>query len=148
MSVYSGYLESQNAYIRNKQLHHDDSQTGKDTQSSKGKPLYTTIQKKFLICILLVLLVAASISTAYFVLTKHDKQLESQQRIQVAFDMLIHDMKTKIHLFTTGIEKFLKDSRSIHGAAYMYANQWKSSSTNSVRFPNKPRNSNAVQIKS
>ena len=49
--------------------------------------MHVSIQAKLLVMsILLVLLITAGISTTYYILTKQDKQRESRQRIQVAFD--------------------------------------------------------------
>jgi hypothetical protein len=48
----------------------------------------TSIQIKLLsLCIFLVLMTTIGISATYYVLTKRDKHRESQQRIQIAFDI-------------------------------------------------------------
>lgn len=124
MSVYSGSISSLRTQTKQQHKHGNVSSREMRGQIKKEAFLKSTIQKKFfLICLLLVVLMAVSISTAYFFLSKQETHLESQQRIQVAFDMLIRDVVKQITLFTNGIEEFLDDSRAIRGAAYMYATQ-------------------------
>jgi methyl-accepting chemotaxis protein len=48
--------------------------------------------KVFILCILLVLLSVGGLSTTYFILTTQGKQRESRQRIQIAFDIVLHDL--------------------------------------------------------
>ena len=51
--------------------------------------MQASIQTKLLaLCILLVLLATVSISVAYYTLTRQDKRRESQQRIQIAFEII------------------------------------------------------------
>lgn len=67
-----------------------------------------TIQTKLLtLCILLLLLTATGISVAYYFLTKQEKRSESQQRIQIAFDVILNDWKTRVIAYQKQFERFL-----------------------------------------
>ena len=48
--------------------------------------------KLLVVCIILVLVITTGISATYYVLTRQDKQRESRQRIQIAFDIVLHDL--------------------------------------------------------
>jgi hypothetical protein len=67
-----------------------------------------SIQTKLLaLCILLVLLTAISISATYYWLTKHDKHRESQQRIQIAFDIMLNDFTERMQTATAKWKELL-----------------------------------------
>ena len=107
MSVYSDYLQTERLALQESRR-----------QGEQKQLLKSSIQKKFLLlCILLVVIMTVSISTMYFVMTQRDKQQQSQQRIQVAFDMVLHEFHDQIDIFSRGFEEFLKDSKSLRGAA-------------------------------
>lgn len=100
----------------------------------QNRPLYdddrgflkSSIRDKFLVlCVILIVLMAVSISTAYFVLTSRDKETSSRQRIQVAFDMLLHSMLDQIGNNVRGIEEFVQNSDHVGRMAYLYAMQMK-----------------------
>ena len=58
----------------------------------------------------LVLLTAVSISISYYGLTKQDKHRESQQRIQIGFDILFDDYQNRIEAYRTKVNDFLQAS--------------------------------------
>ena len=81
-----------------------------------------TLQMKFfLLFVLVVLFMTFGISATYYVLTKRDKQHESRQRIQIAFDILLDDYTERIDRFVKQIDEFLGMNRRIGNLAYMYA---------------------------
>lgn len=69
---------------------------------------------------LLILLATVGLSSAYYVLARQDKQRESQQRIQVAFDVILHDMAKRIETYKTRFDEFLRQNVTILGATYNY----------------------------
>ncbi|GAK50932.1 methyl-accepting chemotaxis sensory transducer [Candidatus Moduliflexus flocculans] len=90
----------------------------------KKRLIRGTLQQKFLLlCGLLVVLMAGSTSTTYFVMARKEKQRQSQQRLQVAFDMTLNDIARQAHTFSKGAEAFLTQSKSIQGVASAYAAQ-------------------------
>lgn len=96
------------------------------SQSKTGKKhlIRGTLQQKFLLlCGLLVVLMAGSTSTTYFMMARKEKQRQSQQRLQVAFDMTLNDIARQAHTFTQGSEAFLKQSQSVRNAVTLYASQ-------------------------
>ena len=106
MNSYRDDLQSEYIHLQQQQ------------QSEQKRLLKSSIRKKFLLlCILLVVIMTVSISTMYFVMTQRDKQRQSQQRLQVAFDMVLHEFRDQIGIFSRGFEEFLKDSKSLRGAA-------------------------------
>ena len=73
-----------------------------------------SIQTKLLtMCILLVLLTVVSISGIYYVLTKQDKQRESLQRIQIAFDIILDDFTDQLNSYKKGSEDFLESNPTL-----------------------------------
>ena len=99
--------------------------TGESSYHLGRKNLFgSTLQQKFLLlCGLLVLLMAGSISTTYFVMVRKEKQQQSQRHLQVAFDMTLNDIARQAHTFTQGAKAFLKASKSIQGVASIHAAQ-------------------------
>jgi methyl-accepting chemotaxis protein len=82
--------------------------------------------KLFLMCILLVLLATVGISTTYYLLTKQDKYRESQQRVQIAFDIMLDDFTERLNTYTGRFREFLKEKdNTLRGTATLY-NQDKS----------------------
>ncbi len=80
-----------------------------------------TIQFKLLaLCVILVLLTALSISVSYYTLSRKDKQRESQQRIQVAVEIIGDDFLTRTHDYSEKIEEFLQQSFDISRALSLY----------------------------
>lgn len=98
-----------------------DRPTPSSTQRHQEKSfLQSSIQRKFLlICLLLIVVMAASISAVYLSLTRRDKRQESQRRIQVAFDIVLHDMAAYSESFARGADDFLRDSLPIREATSM-----------------------------
>lgn len=80
-----------------------------------------TIQFKLLtLCIVSVLLTALSISVSYYVLSRKNKQRESQQRIQVAVEIIGDDFLTRTQDYSKKIEEFLQQSFDISRALSLY----------------------------
>lgn len=80
-----------------------------------------SIQTKVLVlCISLVLLATMSISITYYILTKQDKHRESQQRIQIAFDIILDDIAEQSQIYTTRFDEFVKRDNELYLGAQMY----------------------------
>jgi hypothetical protein len=80
-----------------------------------------SLQTKLLaMCTLLVLLTTVGISGAYYLLTKRDKQQESQQRIQIAFDIILDDTVNRLDTYQTRFAEFLKDDEQLLGWLKLY----------------------------
>jgi methyl-accepting chemotaxis protein len=89
--------------------------------NKEGDGMKMSIRTKFLaICIFLVVLTTVSISTAYYFLAKRDKQRESQERIRIAFDMILDEVTSQLTMYTKRTDEFLKSSRAIQIATSMY----------------------------
>ena len=73
-----------------------------------------------MMCILLVLLATTGISATYYILTKQDKQRESRQQIQIAFDIVLDDFAERLQSYTTRFEEFLKEDLVLLKATYSY----------------------------
>lgn len=68
-----------------------------------------SIQTKLLtLCILLVFLTTVSISAAYYTLTRQDKHRESRQRIRIAFDIILDDIRSQRQSYIKRFDEFLK----------------------------------------
>ena len=81
-----------------------------------------SIQMKFLaMCILLVLLTTAGISATYYVLTKQDKQRESRQRIQIAFDIILDDFADRLNTYRERFDEFLQEDDTLREVTYSYS---------------------------
>ena len=80
-----------------------------------------SIQTKLLLmCVLLVLLTTVGISATYYMLTKQDKQRESRQRIQIAFDIVFDDFERQANAYTKRFNDFLQESATLNMALYSY----------------------------
>lgn len=71
--------------------------------------------------LLLVALAIVGISVPHYLITRRDKQRESRQRIQIAFDMLRHDFTKRVALYTTRFDEFLQDNTTLLSAVYSYS---------------------------
>ncbi len=81
-----------------------------------------SVRTKFLIlCILLVLMITIGISATYYVLTRQDKQRESLQRIQIAFDIILNDFTKRVTTYTTSVQRFLNENITLLWATYSYS---------------------------
>jgi PAS domain S-box-containing protein len=81
-----------------------------------------SIRTKFLVlCIVLVLVITTGISTTYYILTRQDKQRESRQRIQIAFDIILNDFAKRVNTYTASVNKFLKENVTLLWATYTYS---------------------------
>ena len=77
--------------------------------------------KLLILCTLLVLTLTTGISATYYVLTKQDKQRESQQRIRIAFDIILNDFAKRIHTYTASVNKFLQENVTLLWGTYTYS---------------------------
>lgn len=83
---------------------------------------HTSIKTQlFLLCIMLVILTTAGVSIAYYWQTKQDKQQESRQRIQIAFDIILDDLNKRVDTYQSHFNEFLKDNLTLMGALYTYS---------------------------
>lgn len=97
--------------------------------------MHLSIRTKFLaLCTILVFVSTMGISATYYVLAKQDKQRESRQRIQIAFDMILHDYAKRIHTYTASVNKFLQENITLLWATYKYSLDDSESGTISFLF--------------
>ena len=81
-----------------------------------------SVRTKFLIlCIVLVMMITVGISATYYVLTRQDKQRESRQRIQIAFDIILNDLTKRITTYTASVHRFLNENIALLWATYTYS---------------------------
>jgi len=81
-----------------------------------------SLQTKFLaVCILLVLLTTVGLSATYYTLTRQDQRVESQQRIQIAFDFILSDFSNRLENSRQRVEEFLQKDAALRltTSAYM-----------------------------
>jgi methyl-accepting chemotaxis protein len=80
-----------------------------------------SIQIKLLVlCILLVLLATVSISITYYTLTKQDKHRESQQRIQIAFEIILDDIANQSQNYINKFDDVLTRDNTLYMAMRVY----------------------------
>lgn len=73
-----------------------------------------SIKKKlFIMSILLVVLTAGSITIAYYFLIRKDAHRESQERIRIAFDILLDDFQNRVNFSSDRVEDFLTGNSTI-----------------------------------
>ena len=72
-------------------------------------------------CILLVLLTTAGISITYYTLTRKDKQRESRERIQIAFDIMLDDLANRLQADQQRFEVFLSADQTLRFQSYMFS---------------------------
>jgi len=81
-----------------------------------------TLQTKLLLlCMSLILLTTTGISLTYYRLTRQDKQRESQQRMQIAFEIVLRDLQKRIDTYTTKFQEFIEGNVVLLQAAYAYS---------------------------
>ena len=79
-----------------------------------------SIKTKFLsICLLLVILTTISLSFAYYRLSLQDKQRASQQRVQIAFEIVMDDLTKQFELHRQKLEEFLEANAQFTMAVQM-----------------------------
>lgn len=84
----------------------------------------TTLHMKFLVtCIVLVLVTAASLSVAYYEITRRDKQRETRQRMLIAVDILLHEMQAERTAFVERLAQFLQPNTPFTGQVFMLQKQ-------------------------
>lgn len=82
----------------------------------------SSIRSKLLVmCIFLVLLTSLGISATYYILTKQDKRRESQERIQIAVDIVLDDFANRQTLYRQQVTDFLQADSAIRWALSSYA---------------------------
>ena len=64
--------------------------------------------KLLFMCVFLVFLTAAGVSITYYVLGKQDKQRESRQRMQIAFDIILDDISERLDSYSRLLVEFLQ----------------------------------------
>ncbi len=79
--------------------------------------------KLFLMSFLLVVLTTVSISIAYYTLTKKDAHRESQQRIQIAFDIIADDIAEQLQRYRQNVDEFLQRDNSLAMAVQISGRQ-------------------------
>ena len=80
-----------------------------------------SIHTKFLaICIVLVTAMAVGLSTAYYRLTTTEKRRESQERIQIAFDIIRADLHERFARYQQRVAEFLQQNTRLPMTAYFY----------------------------
>lgn len=80
-----------------------------------------SIRTKFLaICIVLVTGMAVGLSTAYYRLTTTEKRRESQERIQIAFDIIRADLHGRFARHQQRVAEFLQQNTRLPMTAYFY----------------------------
>lgn len=83
--------------------------------------MHISIQTKLLaFCVLLVVLTAVSTAATYYLLLKQDKQQESQQRIQIAFDVISDDLAHQHQFYSQQVQEFVKNNSTIEWALFTY----------------------------
>ena len=81
-----------------------------------------SIRTKFLVlCVFLILVTVAGISSAYYMITKQDKHRESRQRIGIAFDIILTDFTKRVNTYTASVKQFLEENISLLWATYSYS---------------------------
>lgn len=76
--------------------------------------------KVFIMCLMLVILSVAGISTTYYVIMKQDKHRESRQRIQIAFDIILNDFHDWLEIYPKRFEEFLRQENTLRRAVHTY----------------------------
>ena len=76
--------------------------------------------KLLLMCILLVLVTTLSISIAYYFLAKQEKHLESQQRLQIALEIVLDDLNRQSQFYTQKIAEYLHRDETFPTVVSMY----------------------------
>ena len=71
----------------------------------------------------LVFLTTISISTAYYMLARKSQQRESQNRIQVAFDMIMEDVHERQNTYKKQVDELLKRESVVAWTASVYNQQ-------------------------
>ena len=80
-----------------------------------------SIQTKLLVmCVLLVLLTAVSISATYYILAKQAQHRESQQRIRIAFDIILDDINNRLQSYSERFDDLLKQDSAINWLTRFY----------------------------
>ncbi|GAK54801.1 methyl-accepting chemotaxis sensory transducer [Candidatus Vecturithrix granuli] len=88
--------------------------------------------KLLLLCIFLVFFATSGISGIYYFLVRQDKQRESRQRIQIAFDVMLNDVETRLRTLTRQFQEFLTADNPLGWIAEEYAKD--PSRTGSLQF--------------
>lgn len=80
-----------------------------------------SIQTKLLaLCVVLVLLGGISLSIPYYLLTTQKTRRQSQERIQIAFDIILNDFSKRIATYTARFHEFLAQNTNLQWALYSY----------------------------
>lgn len=71
----------------------------------------STLQTRLLVlCFSMIFITVVMISGSYFILIKKDKHRESQDRIQIGFDVVADDLSNRLQNYTQGFDEYLKQA--------------------------------------
>lgn len=76
--------------------------------------------KLLLMCILLVLITVCGLSFTYYTLGRHNAQRESQERIQIAFDIMFDDFAQQQRFYRRQFEEFVTQNSILEWALFSY----------------------------
>jgi len=76
--------------------------------------------KLLLMCIFLVFLTATGISATYYVLSRREKQRESRQHIQIAFDVILDDGQERLTHYSERFHEFISRESTPAWSADIY----------------------------
>ena len=80
-----------------------------------------TIQAKILfLCLFLVLLTTIGTSTGYYLLARASQKRESRNSIQIAFDIILDDIHTRIKSYQEQFDEFLAREATAAWTASLY----------------------------
>ncbi len=81
----------------------------------------TSIQTKLIaMCVALILLTTIGILVTSYTLTKHDKQRESKERVQIAFEILFDGFADRTQRYIQQLDDFIHKRAKIGGNIYLY----------------------------
>ncbi|MCP4396919.1 MAG: methyl-accepting chemotaxis protein [bacterium] len=76
-----------------------------------------------LMCVVLVVLASGGLSVTYYTLTKQEKHRESQERIQIAFDIVLADFAERTTSYSSKLDDFLQGDSAFAVTASSYMNK-------------------------
>lgn len=81
----------------------------------------TSISTKFLLMsILIVLITTIGISTAYYLLSRENQQRDSQDRIRIAFEVILDDIERRLSTYSARVDEFLQGDVNLRMAVRSY----------------------------
>jgi len=101
--------------------------------------------KLLLMCFLLVLVSTGGISVTYYVLARQEKQEESRQRIQIAFEIIRDDYLHRIQNYPAKLQEFLTQDSALTWLAFTYSQNTANFFTKLTTAPNLVEVSNKLK---